>query len=73
MNLQFVSIEPAMPLRVTLKRGDAILFNEAVRADPRNGNRISASISAGGTGEQVRLTITTADGNELIAAEAKIK
>ena len=73
MNLQFFSIEPATPLRVTLKRGDAILFNEAVTADPKNGNRISAAIPAGGSGEQVRLTITTADGKELIAAETRIK
>jgi Domain of unknown function (DUF5107) len=72
VNLQFFSIEPATPLRVTLKRGDAILFNDAVKADPKNGNRISAAIPAGG-GEQVRLTITTAEGKELIAAETKIK
>src|SRR4051794_19648994 len=73
VNLQFFSIEPAMPLRVTLKRGDAILFNDAVQADPKNGNHISAAIPAGGSGEQVRLTITTAAGNELIATETKIK
>jgi hypothetical protein len=73
VNLQFFSIEPATPLRVTLKRGDAILFNDAVKADPKNGNRISAAIPAGGSGEQVRLTITTAEGKELIAAETKIK
>jgi hypothetical protein len=73
VNLQFFSIEPATPLRVTLKRGDAILFNDAVKADPKNGNRISATIPAGGSGEQVRLTITTAEGKELIAAETKIK
>ena len=62
-----------MPLRVTLKRGDAILFNDAVTADPKNGNRISAAIPTGGRGEQVRLTITTAEGKELIAAETRIK
>src|SRR5712672_337485 len=73
VNLQFFSIEPATPLRVTLKRGDAVLFNDAVTADPKNGNRISATIPAGGSGEQVRLTITTAEGRELIAAETKIK
>ena len=73
VNLQFFSIEPAAPLRVTLKRGDAILFNDAVQADPKSGNRISAAIPAGGSGEQVRLTITTAEGKELIAAETKIK
>jgi Domain of unknown function (DUF5107) len=73
VNLQFFSIEPATPLRVTLKRGDAILFNDAVQADPKNGNRISAAIPAGGSGEQVRLTITTAEGKELIAVEARIE
>ena len=73
VNLQFFSIEPAAPLRVTLTRGDAILFNDAVTADPKNGNRISAAIPAGHSGEQVRLTITTAEGKELIAAETKIK
>ena len=73
VNLQFFSIEPATPLRVTLKRGDAILFNDAVNADPKSGNRISAAIPGGGSGAQVRLTITTADGKELIAAETRIK
>jgi hypothetical protein len=73
VNLQFFSIEPATPLRVTLKRGDAVLFNDAVKADPKNGNHISATIPAGGSGEQVQLTIRTAEGKELIAAETKIK
>ncbi|XSC45271.1 DUF5107 domain-containing protein [Bradyrhizobium sp. RDT10] len=73
VNLQFFSIEPATPLRVTLKRGDAILFNDAVKADPKNGNRISAALPVGGSGEQVRLTIATAGGKELIAAETRIK
>jgi hypothetical protein len=73
VNLQFFSIEPATPLRVTLKRGDAILFNEGVKADPKNGNRISATIPAGGNDGQVQLMITTAEGKELIAAETKIK
>ena len=72
-NLQFFSIEPATPLRVTLKRGEAVLFDDAVTADPKNGNRISAAIPAGGSGEQVQLTIRTAEGKELIAAETKIK
>jgi hypothetical protein len=44
-----------------------------VKADPKNGNRISATIPAGGSGEQVLLTIRTAEGRELIAAETKIK
>jgi hypothetical protein len=73
VNLQFFSIEPATPLRVTLKRGDAIFFSDAVKPDPKNGNRISAAIPAGHSGEPVRLTITTAEGKELIAAERRIK
>jgi len=73
VNLQFFSIEPAAPLRVTMKRGDAILFDAGVTADPSNGNRIAAAIPASNSGEQVRLTITTADGRELIAAETRIK
>jgi hypothetical protein len=72
-NLQFFSIEPAAPLRVTLMCGDTILFDGAVEADPKNGNRISAAIPAGTSGEQVRLTITTADGRELIATDAKMQ
>jgi len=72
VNLQFFSIEPATPLRVTLKRGEAVLFDDTVQADPKNGNRISASIPPGGSGDQVRLTIRTS-GRELIAAETTIK
>jgi hypothetical protein len=70
VNLQFFSLEPATPLRVTLKRGDAVLFDDDVKADPKNGNRVSAAIPAG-NGEQVQLTIRTAEGKELIAAETK--
>jgi hypothetical protein len=73
VDLQFFSIEPATPLRVTLKRGEAVLFDDAVLADPKNGNRISAPIPPGGSGEQVRLTIRTSEGRELIAAETRIK
>jgi Domain of unknown function (DUF5107) len=73
VDLQFFAIEPATPLRVTLKRGDAVLFDGSVTADPRHGNRISTAIPAGGGGEQVQLTIRTADGKELIAAETTIK
>jgi hypothetical protein len=73
VNLQFFSIEPATPLRVTLKRGDAILFNDTVKADPTNGNRVFAAIPEGHSGEQVQLSIGTADGKELIAAETSIK
>jgi hypothetical protein len=73
VDLQFFSIEPATPLRVMLKRGDAIFFDDGVNADPKNGNHISATIPAGGSGEQVQLTIRTAAGKELIAVETKIK
>jgi hypothetical protein len=73
VNLQFFSIEPAAPLRITLKRGDAVLFDEAVTADPKSGNRISAALPAGGSDAPVQLTIRTAEGTELIAAETKVK
>jgi Domain of unknown function (DUF5107) len=73
VNLQFFSLEPAAPLRVTLKRGDAVLFDGGVTADAKNGNRISAPIAADGGGERVQLTIKTAEGKELIAAEAALK
>ncbi len=73
VNLEFFSIEPATPLRVTLKRGDTILFDDAVTADPKNGNHVAATIPAGLSGEQVQLTIRTAEGKELIAAETQIK
>ena len=69
VNLQFFSIEPAQPLRVTLKRGDAVLFDAAVHA--QNGNRIAATMPAGGSGERVQLAISTAEGKALIAAETK--
>ena len=71
--VEFFSIEPAIPLRVTLKRGDTALSSGVVSADPNNGNRISAAIADGRSGEKIRLTITTADGKELIAAETAIK
>jgi hypothetical protein len=73
VNLQFFSIEPAAPLRIVLKRGDAVLFDEAVTADPTHGNRIFVAFPAGGSSEPVRLTITTVAGKELIAAETKAK
>jgi hypothetical protein len=73
VNLQFFSLAPATPLRVTLTRGAAILFDDGVTADPKNGNRVSAAIPAGGSGERVQLTIRTADGQELIAAETTMK
>jgi hypothetical protein len=73
VNLQFFSIEPATPLRITLKQGDAVLFDDAVTADPNNGNRISARIPPDSSGGKVRLTIRTAEGKALIAAETTIK
>jgi uncharacterized protein DUF5107 len=71
VNLQFFSFEPAARLRVTLKRGGAVLFDDAVTPDPKNGNQVSAAMSGGG--ELVRLTITTADGKALIAAETPVR
>lgn len=73
VHLEFFSIEPAAPLRVTLKRGDAVLFDAPVKVDPKNGNRISARLPAGGSGDRIKLTIATAAGKELIAAETAIK
>lgn len=73
VTLQLFSIEPATPLRVLMKHGDAVLFDDAVTADPKNGNRIFASFPDAGSAEQVQLTIRTAEGKELIAAEAKMK
>jgi hypothetical protein len=73
VTLQFFSIEPDIPLRVTLKRGEAVLFDDAVKADSKSGNRISATMPAGLSGEKVQLTIRTAQGKELIAAATRIK
>jgi hypothetical protein len=72
VNLQFFSIEPATPLRVTLRRGDAVLFDDSVTSDMKIGNRISAPIAAGNGGD-VAATIATADGRKLISAVAAIK
>ncbi|WP_052832925.1 DUF5107 domain-containing protein [Bradyrhizobium sp. LTSP885] len=71
-NLEFFSIAPAVPLRITLKRGDAVVFDETVIADARDGNRIAAPIPAGTSGP-VQLTIRSCDGRELIVAETTIK
>jgi len=70
VNLQFFSLEPATPLRVTLVRGDTVLFDDSVTADPKNGNSISAVIRAGLGGDRVRLTVRTVQGKELIQAES---
>ncbi|QPF87669.1 DUF5107 domain-containing protein [Bradyrhizobium genosp. L] len=72
VNVQFFSVAPAVPLRLTLKRGDAVLFDDTALADPKNGNRVIAPLPADGSGP-VRLTIATADGKELIAAETMVK
>jgi uncharacterized protein DUF5107 len=73
VDLEFFSLEPSASLRVTLQRSAAILFDDAVTADPKNGNRLSTTLPAGGSGEQIRLTIGTAQGDALILAETKIK
>jgi hypothetical protein len=73
VNLQFFSTEPATPLRVTLRHGGAVLLDEGVKPDPTNGNRMSAAIPAGASGEPIRLSIRTQDGHELIGAETEMK
>src|SRR5215468_2082996 len=73
VNLQFFSVEPSALLRVTLKRGETVLFGEETKPDPIKGNRIATANPGGKTGEPVRLTIATADGKELIAAETTTK
>jgi hypothetical protein len=73
VDLQFFSIEPATQLRVSLKRGGVVFFDEGVEADPKNGNRMSATIPASGSGEQIQLSIRTKAGKELITAETEIK
>src|SRR5262245_42019843 len=73
VNLQFFSAEPAAPLRIILKRGDTGLFDEIVQPDSVNGNRMVAAIPDAGSGEPIRLTIRTADGKELMAAETTFK
>jgi hypothetical protein len=58
---------------VTLKRGDAVLYDGAVKADPARGNRIAAAIPEGRSGDAIQLTIRTEGGENLITAETKIK
>ena len=72
-HLEFFSLVPAIPLRVTLKRGGTVFFNEAVTSDAKNGNHISAAIPAGSSGDDVKLAIATAGGRELISAATAIK
>jgi hypothetical protein len=72
VNLQFFGLDPSAWLRVTLRRGDALLFNEVVTSDPKDGNRISAPISVGSSGD-VTLVIVVPGGRELISAAAAIR
>jgi hypothetical protein len=72
VNLQFFSLDPVTPLHVTLTRGDTVLFDEAVTADPKNGNHVSAAVPANSSGD-VTLTIATDDGRELISAATAVK
>jgi len=66
------SLGAVMPVcHVETRRRDII--QRRGEADPKNGNRISATIPAGGSGEQVQLTMRTAEGREPIAAETKTK
>jgi Domain of unknown function (DUF5107) len=73
VTVQFVSLEPAAPLHVTLKRGESVLFDSDVKADPKSGNHIAATVPDGGSGDRVLLSIRRADGTELIAAEKRIR
>jgi hypothetical protein len=49
------------------------LYDDAVEADPKAGNRISVPFDGGGSGEWVKVTISIAGGDELITAETRIK
>jgi hypothetical protein len=73
VSLQYFSVEPSTPLRITLKRGETVIFDEGAKADPINGNRISATIPGGQSGEPIQLTIATVDGKALIAAETRMR
>jgi hypothetical protein len=73
VRLQFFNIVPEEQLMVMLKRGDAVLFNDSVISDPKNGNRIVVPIPSAVNGEPVQLTIRRAGGEPLIAAETPVK
>jgi hypothetical protein len=49
------------------------LFDDALTPDAKSGNRVSAAIPPDSSGDKVQLSIRTADGKELIAAETIIK
>jgi hypothetical protein len=71
--LEFFSTEPAERLHVTLRRGDVLFFSDDINADSENGNHVSAAIPAGSSDKPIKLTIMTAEGKELIAAETSAK
>ncbi|MBR0870897.1 DUF5107 domain-containing protein [Bradyrhizobium tropiciagri] len=73
VRLEFFSIVPEVPLLVTLKQSDVVLFNQTVMPDPKNGNRIVAPVPPAAGGEPVQLTIRSSDGNPLIAAQTPVK
>ncbi|MBV9560327.1 MAG: DUF5107 domain-containing protein, partial [Bradyrhizobium sp.] len=73
VDLEFFSFAPAEPLHVTLKRGEVVLFDDTVVADPGNGNRVSVAAPAGAGSDRIRLAITAADGRTVIAAETAMK
>ena len=70
--LEFFIIAPAERLRVTLRRGDTVFFSDNINADPKNGNHVSAAIPAS-QDQQIKLTIMTAAGKELIVTETSVQ
>ena len=70
-NLQFFSLEPAAPLHVMLKRGDDVVRRCRDSRPEKRQSHFSAD--SAGSSDQVQLTIRTADGKELIAAETRIE
>jgi hypothetical protein len=73
VDLAFFSLAPAVPLRVTLRRGEVVLFDDTVVADSSSGNRVSVDVPPGAGSDRIRLAITAADGRTLIAAETTMK
>ena len=61
----------AVARHVETRRCDIVQRRRDSRPEKRKSH--FREIPAGGSGEQVRLTITTAEGKELIAAETRIK